>query len=86
MWSPEAAKRRRLAAQTGLRSGFSGWGAAGRSMAECWGGLVAGDMRPGLRCATSELIVRFVLPNWLREWCAADHLLAEHERGTCLTR
>lgn len=59
----------------------------------CWeidggvlGVLVAGDMRPGLRCATSELIVRFVLPNWLREWCAAGHLLAEYERAVCLTR
>ena len=35
---------------------------------------------------TSELIVRFVLPGQLLEWCDADHLLAEHELGACLTR
>lgn len=43
-------------------------------------------MRPGLRYATSDLIVRLVLPGQLLEWCAAGHLLAEHERGACLTR
>jgi hypothetical protein len=43
-------------------------------------------MRQGPRCATSDLIVRLVLSGQMPEWCAADHLLVEHERGTCLTR
>ena len=30
---------------------------------------------PGLRCATSDPNVRFVLPGWLLEWCYEDQLL-----------